>query len=576
MVVIPRIDGNMDALEAHGRSLRGVGVAVADIGERIDTTWQGLAAVYHAPEAAQLFAATGPVRQMSVSVGEDIGLVGGVLVSYAGEVRQIQARLDALRAELAQIESAVHSLGPRGSAAGQGMVRESGIAARVAAAVADFEDAQRRCANAINALFRPPPSSLSAAGASLPLVYRPPDGDGVVEPGEYGTQAATVSEVAAWWAALSDGQRRQVLGVHPEWVGNLDGIPARDRDVANRSMLRTESARLDGEIAADQARLDALTAQPIRPPGGRGAGASPAAVAISVLAGALAVKRERRAALAAVENTIDVDPNRQLLLLDITHERPRAAVAVGDVDTATHVAVFTPGMTTAVSKDIGGYTKDMRAVRDKALFELDRAGRGGETVAAVTWIGYEPPDLTFGDNLFSVRHNVALSQSARAGAVDLARFYEGIDASRPGHPPHLTALGHSYGSTTTGYALQKADGVDDALVFGSPGLGVADVGDLHVPAGHVAVLEAEGDSIADLGRFEADPNHLDGVTNLSSRSGAVPGTGEALTASTGHSAYLTPGTTSQYNIAVTVAGLPEKRVVGDNGNEDFFDLDIGI
>ena len=33
---------------------------------------------------------------------------------------------------------------------------------------------------------------------------------------------------------------------------------------------------------------------------------------------------------------------------------------------------------------------------------------------------------------------------------------------------------------------------------------------------------------------------------------------------TGHSAYLKSGSTSQYNIAVVVAGAPEMLVTGDN------------
>ena len=79
----------------------------------------------------------------------------------------------------------------------------------------------------------------------------------------------------------------------------------------------------------------------------------------------------------------------------------------------------------------------------------------------------------------SARREHARTPPARGGA-DLARFYEGIDASRRADP-HLTALGHSYGSLTTGYALQQAHGVDDAVLFGSPGLGTDHVDDLHVP-----------------------------------------------------------------------------------------------
>ena len=126
--------------------------------------------------------------------------------------------------------------------------------------------------------------------------------------------------------------------------------------------------------------------------------------------------------------------------------------------------------------------------------------------------------------------------------------------------PHLTALGHSYGSLTTAYALQQAHGVDDAVLFGSPGIGTDHVGDLHVPPGHTGVVEAAWDPVADLGWFGDDPNRLDGVTGLSARPATLPD-GTATAGSVLHAQYLTPGTTSQFNIAATVAGLPDERIL---------------
>jgi len=155
--------------------------------------------------------------------------------------------------------------------------------------------------------------------------------------------------------------------------------------------------------------------------------------------------------------------------------------------------------------------------------------------------------------------NVSTADAARRGGADLARFYEGIDAARP-TDPHLTALGHSYGSLTTGYALQQAHGVDDDVLFGSPGIGTDDVGDLHVPPGHTAVVEAPWDPVADLGWFGDDPNRMPGVTGLSARAATLPDGAESA-GSVLHGQYLTPGTTSQYNIAATVAGLPGQRIL---------------
>lgn len=183
-------------------------------------------------------------------------------------------------------------------------------------------------------------------------------------------------------------------------------------------------------------------------------------------------------------------------------------------------------------------------------------------MATVTWIGYQAPQPGFeGFNPLD-SDSVLHDDTARAGGKDLADFYRGIDASRT-TDLHLTALGHSYGSTTTGFALQERTGVDDAVVFGSPGLGTSHAEDIQVPAGHTYRIEARNDLVADTGVFGIDPSHLDGVTGLSAREETLPD-GRRLAESTGHSDYLTQDSTSQYNMSVVVAGLPGRRVE-DNG-----------
>ncbi len=151
--------------------------------------------------------------------------------------------------------------------------------------------------------------------------------------------------------------------------------------------------------------------------------------------------------------------------------------------------------------------------------------------------------------------------------MSLASFYDGLDASRT-TPPHVVALGHSYGSLTAALALQRGTGVDDAVVFGSPGLGTSDIADLGLRPGRVYVIEGRNDPVADLAAFGPDPNQLDDVVTLSSKESLVDGVHRIE--STGHSTYLdfatdtAPGTTSQYGIAAVVAGVPE-LASRDNG-----------
>jgi hypothetical protein len=107
--------------------------------------------------------------------------------------------------------------------------------------------------------------------------------------------------------------------------------------------------------------------------------------------------------------------------------------------------------------------------------------------------------------------------------------------------------------------MQTTRGIDDAVLFGSPGLGTGNPADLHVPPGHLDVIAAPGDPVAASGVYGGRPSSLPGVVDRPAWP-ATTGDGTPLAGSFGHSAYLVPGTTSQYEIAATVAGLPDARV----------------
>jgi hypothetical protein len=341
---------------------------------------------------------------------------------------------------------------------------------------------------------------------------------------------ASPEEVALWWAALPPRAQLEVPRFFPELIGGLDGVPGAARDVANRISLTTYRDGLEARIEELRATLS-------------GAGRrNPTAY------------RELQQLLGKVEELEIVAStlargNRQLLVFDSTSgKRLHAAVAVGNIDTADHVAVFTPGLASNVRDSLKGYDNDMAALRSRAL-EL-----GATSVATVTWIGYDAPQWgeTIGPN------SVALSGSAERGAKDLTPFLKGIDTSRS-DGVHLTAIGHSYGSYTTGLALREETGVDDAIFYGSPGIVVDKADEIKVPRGHVNVLEADWDGVADLSRFGKDPGDMDDVRHLSTDESRVDG--RDLDRVTGHSDYLKERSTSQHNMAVIVGGRPEDRLV---------------
>ena len=157
--------------------------------------------------------------------------------------------------------------------------------------------------------------------------------------------------------------------------------------------------------------------------------------------------------------------------------------------------------------------------------------------------------------------------AARDGGQDLATFYQGINASRD-VDPDLTALGHSYGATTAGYALtgdHTDTGVDRVAFFGSPGVNAFAADEVHVPQGQVYYAEAAFDPVADSNRFGLDPSNVPGVKHLDTRT-SFDAHGNLLTGIGGitpHVHYLDDGSTSQYNLAAVVAGHPEAAIYGN-------------
>lgn len=370
--------------------------------------------------------------------------------------------------------------------------------------------------------------SLSAAGADVSTVPAAARGLDAAPTEPAVPTGKSASANAAFWDSLTMADRTRLLVDRPDLIGNLDGIPAVVRDSANRRMLVRERTRL-GNVAADlQNRLNHNIFGGVLDNADVG----------------LAQTRKRLAALDAITATLD-QGDRQLLVLDNrSGQDTLAAIAVGNVDTATHVAVFVPGLDSDVQGDLGRYDGDMDSL--KMTVEQLLPKDPPETVACVTWMNYEAPHL--GWNLLNPDRSVVSGSAAITGGERLSTFLDGLDAARA-EDPHLSLLGHSYGSLTAAYAVRGADdtGVDDLVVVGSPGLGTGTVAELSIPPGHVFVGEASEDRVADLGAFGTDPSRLDGTEQL-------PTEGSGYLPAEGHGGYFVEGTTAQHNSALVVAG----------------------
>lgn len=350
------------------------------------------------------------------------------------------------------------------------------------------------------------------------------------------------TQVAFWWASLTQAEKQAIITEHPEWIGNLDGI-----DMASRSQANLN--RLSVELAAAQAEYDKFVKD-----------------RDELLRKNIDQKYPEEEQMEKAKNKLDdlqkiqenltAHPDRSLLVLDTSgSKRVRAAVAIGDVDTADHVATFVPGMGTNPADKLDEYTGNVQRLKDKIEYYSQN-----ETSATIAWLGYDAPpgflDPGWGD--------VAEVDLARDGAERLSSFAEGINASRAvsgGSEPHQTVLGHSYGSTTAGFAADhvRAGVIDDLVLFGSPGAGVHDVREYNLPPGHVYVSAVDShDIVQGMGTdedFGVDPVELDGVTHISGNVPEPDGYSWMLSPTGRHGTYMNEGSEALEDMARVAVGV---------------------
>ncbi len=276
--------------------------------------------------------------------------------------------------------------------------------------------------------------------------------------------------IRRWWDSLSLAQQVVVMAARPEQLGNADGLPAETRDEANRLVMTDDLARL-----AEKERDGTLTG----------------------------LEREALANIRTAIRNIDA---RESHIDPITGEHTQAqlyiyepyafdgdgrlAIATGNLDTASHVAVTVPGM--------GSNVQVMSAGRSLNVYDESRWA-SGDTVAVLDWIGYDTPSGASLRNPDII--GVVNQEMARTGAEQLAADVEGLRAARSDDPAHLTVIGNSYGSTTAGIAAAEF-GLDanDLILTGGPGVPVDDAGDLTTGHDHTWVGSASRDFVTSLGR----------------------------------------------------------------------------
>ncbi|MER5353380.1 alpha/beta hydrolase [Kitasatospora sp. NPDC002551] len=282
---------------------------------------------------------------------------------------------------------------------------------------------------------------------------------------------------AEWWQGLTPGQQETYLALNAARIGNLDGLPATARDEANRLVL-------------DQ-KLDALQA------------GTPASFGLDQ-----AAYDKRKAALAEIKKKLEEkadarDESHQLFLLGIDPEAyggdGRAIVATGNPDKATHTSVFVPGTNTELP-GVPGQIDHIRKLQNQAGWYT----KEGETVAVVSYLGYDTPESI---------PKAANPMRGLDAADDMRRFSDGLRIAHGEPKTHLSYIAHSYGSFAVGVADSEKGGLqaDDIVTLGSPGMGVLTADQLTVNPDHLWIGEAADDATRLVGGFSLGPSpHIAG------------------------------------------------------------------
>src|SRR5690242_2782086 len=211
-----------------------------------------------------------------------------------------------------------------------------------------------------------------------------------------------------------------------------------------------------------------------------------------------------------------------------------AAMVIGDLATATRVAILVPGSDTTLATFFSRGPASPGGGAEALAAEARRLDPG-ERLAIIAWLGYPAPAM--------LSPGVMTSGDAGQGAQALRPLVTALAR----HGDQVALLCHSYGSVVCGLAAPHLP-VTDIAVFGSPGMDASSVASLHTQARVWAGRES-GDSIQyvphiqllGLG-FGPDP--------------MSPGFGARIfaTGDSGHSGYLDPGSVSLRNLAYIALG----------------------
>ncbi|OBH26754.1 hypothetical protein A5692_26425 [Mycobacterium sp. E342] len=315
-----------------------------------------------------------------------------------------------------------------------------------------------------------------------PNILQPVDADSQIPP-----PSTKPEDVNRWWTSLTPQQRQRFIAEHPDQIGNLNGVPILARNQANLAVMNQDLGRVRDIAGRKGVSVDDVLRDPAK------FGLSATDVTRYQNANETKLGLDHDAGDPLHPNPV------YLFAYDPTAfgGKGRAAIAIGNPDTAKNTAVIVPGTSSSVK---GGWLHDGHndAIN---LFEQSNAADPNNPTAVIAWMGYDAP------NGFDDVQRISTPALARTGSAALAQDVNGLWATHLGAGQHVTVLGHSYGSTTVAdaFALHGMH-ANDAVLLGCPGTDAAQsAAQFHLDGGHVFVGDASTDPVGMLG-------HLDGAS----------------------------------------------------------------
>ncbi|MFE7318481.1 alpha/beta hydrolase [Streptomyces sp. NPDC057555] len=290
-----------------------------------------------------------------------------------------------------------------------------------------------------------------------------------------------------WWESLSQEEREEYSALYPASVGALDGLPAQVRDEANRVVLaETHGATqlqlnnwLKREPDQYQPYISPITGLEVKG----------AMVETEAWKKWRERKGELEGRLKGMEdiqlrfNAFEEGGRPPAYLLGFSNKNlGRTVLSIGNPDTADNVVTYVPG-TGANLSSIDGDVQRAEALQERAEY-VDPSRK----TASIVWLGYDAPQSIVGDAM-----EREFADNAR---TPLSNFLTGIDVAHDGSV-NSTVLGHSYGTLVAGETMRDHPDlpVDNAILVGSPGVGVDHAKDLNIPPDRVWAATAKNDLI---------------------------------------------------------------------------------